>query len=247
MGESKILVVEDERITAEDMKSGLEEAGYHVQAIVSSGKKAIEKAGELKPDIVLMDIRLEGKMDGIEAAGQIRQLYDIPVIYVTAYSDNRTLERAQITEPSGYIIKEQTGLITKPFVESELQNAIEKTLHRHIMERDHDMIISEMLKNKDKAVIATNADWRIKLMNSAAETLTGWKADETVGKDFREVFEPSDNNNSFNNTPSTTLKLDNSLFKSKKGDNIPVKGSLKTINNENGDMDGLIFVFNHLR
>ncbi len=248
MSGSKIMVVEDERITAEDMKSGLELAGYCVPAIVSSGNDAIEKAGELKPDLVLMDIKLRGKMDGIEAAGQIRLLYDIPVIYVTAYSDESTLERAKITEPSGYIIKEQTGLIRKPFEESELQTAIEKTLHRHMMEKDHDMILSKMLKNKDNAVIATNSEWRIKLMNSVAENLTGWKADETVGKDLREVFEPLDNiNNSFNNPKKKTLKMDNLLFRSKKGQDIQVKGSLTTINNKNGDMNGLILVFNQLR
>jgi len=92
---SKILVVEDERITAEDIKSGLECAGYNVPALVSSGEDAIEKAGKLKPDLVLMDIKLKGKMDGIEAAEQIKYLYNIPVIYLTAYSDEYTVQRAK--------------------------------------------------------------------------------------------------------------------------------------------------------
>ena len=91
---SKILVVEDERITAEDIKSGLENAGYKVPALVSTGEDAIDKAGKLRPDLVLMDIKLKGKMDGIEAAGQIKLRYNIPVIYLTAYSDEYTVKRA---------------------------------------------------------------------------------------------------------------------------------------------------------
>ena len=179
---SKILVVEDERITAEDIKSGLECAGYNVPALVSSGEDAIEKAGKLKPDLVLMDIKLKGKMDGIEAAEQIKYLYNIPVIYLTAYSDEYTVQRAKITEPSGYIIKEETGLLRKPFEESELHTAIEITLHRHKMEKDHDILLSEMVKNINDAVIATNADGKIKLMNSLAESLTGWELNDAMDK-----------------------------------------------------------------
>ena len=190
---SKILVVEDERITAEDIKSGLENAGYRVPAMVSTGEDAIDKAGKLRPDLVLMDIKLKGKMDGIEAAGQIKLRYNIPVIYLTAYSDEYTVKRAEITKPSGYIIKNETGLIRKPFEESELHNVIEITLHRHKMEKDHDMLLSAMLKNINDAVISTNADGKIILMNSLAESLTGWDLNDAVGKELREVFTPLDN------------------------------------------------------
>ena len=107
----RILVVEDERITAEDIKSGLESADYEVLDMISTGEKAIEMAGKLQPDLVLMDIKLKGKMDGIEAAGQIKLKYDIPVIYLTAYSDEYTVRRAKKTDHSGFILKENTGLI----------------------------------------------------------------------------------------------------------------------------------------
>ena len=103
---TQIMVVEDERITAKDIKIALESAGYGVADLVFSGEEAVRKAGELQPDLVLMDIKLEGEMDGIEAAGEIKKHFDIPVIYLTAYSDENTLERAKRTEPSGYVLKE---------------------------------------------------------------------------------------------------------------------------------------------
>ncbi len=245
MDGSKILVVEDERITAEDIKSGLESAGYQVPAMVSTGEEAVEKAGEFKPDLVLMDIKLKGKMDGIEAAGQIKLLYDIPVIYLTAYSDEYTVQRAKITEPSGYLIKQETGLVKKPFEESELHTAIEITLHRHKIEKDHDILLSAMLKNINDGVIATNSEGRIKLMNSVAETLTGWKLNEATDKDLNEVFTPLDNfNKSLNDLSENGLSKKNVTLKSKQGQNILVNYSLKLIKDDNENVNGFILVFN---
>ncbi len=245
--ESKILVVEDERITAEDIKSGLESAGYRVPALVSSGEDAIEKAGKLKPDLVLMDIKLKGKMDGIEAAGQIKYLYNIPVIYLTAYSDEYTVQRAKITEPSGYILKEETGLIRKPFEESELHTAIEITLHRYKMEKDHDIFLSAMLENINDAVIATNAEGKIKLMNSLAESLSGSKLNDVIGKELKEVFTPL---NKVNKSLYDFYKESKHLsgigaFKSKDGVELSVKYNLKIIEDNNGDINGFILVFNN--
>jgi two-component system, response regulator PdtaR len=245
--ESKILVVEDERITAEDIKSGLESAGYRVPALVSSGEDAIEKAGKLKPDLVLMDIKLKGKMDGIEAAGQIKYLYNIPVIYLTAYSDEYTVQRAKITEPSGYILKEETGLIRKPFEESELHTAIEITLHRHKMEKDHDIFLSAMLENINDAVIATNAEGKIKLMNSLAESLSGSKLNDVIGKELKEVFTPLNKvNKSLYDFYKESKHLSGTVvLKSKDGVELSVKCSLKIIEDNNGDINGFILVFNH--
>jgi len=101
MSRAQLMIVEDERIVAEDIRRSLENLGYKVLSVVSSGEKAIEEAKEKSPDLVLMDIILKGKMDGIEAAGQIRTRFNIPVVYLTAYSDDIIMERAKITEPSG--------------------------------------------------------------------------------------------------------------------------------------------------
>lgn len=193
-----------------------------------------------------MDIKLKGKMDGIAASGQIKQLYDIPVIYLTAYSDEYTVQRAKITEPSGYIIKESTGLVKKSFEESELHTAIEITLYRHKMEKDHDALLSAMLKNINDAVIATNAEGRIKLMNSVAEKLTGWRVDSSIGKDLNKVFPPLNNiKKSFNDiTLKKPLSSNNEILKSLEGEEISVKYNFKVINDDNGNIIGYILVFN---
>ncbi len=122
-----ILVVEDEIIIARDIQDTLKSLGYAVPAITSSGKEALEKAAEMYPDLVLMDIRLKGDMDGVEAAQQIRARFDIPVVYLTAYADDETLQRAKITEPFGYVLK--------PFEVRELRSTIEMALYKHEMDK----------------------------------------------------------------------------------------------------------------
>jgi len=124
---TKIQIVEDEDIVARDLKRRLEEMGYVVTAIVNTGAAAVEEARASRPGLILMDIMLKGEMDGISAAGEILESLDIPVIYLTAYSDEKTLERAKITEPFGYILK--------PFEERELHSSIEMALYKHKMEQ----------------------------------------------------------------------------------------------------------------
>ncbi len=128
MKKKRILITEDEQIVAEDLKMALEAMGYSVIGIASSGERAIELADQKKPDLILMDIMLSGKMDGIAAAFTIRSRYDIPVIYVTAYADSTLLERAKHTEPFGYIVK--------PFNEREVQSNIEIALFKHRLEHE---------------------------------------------------------------------------------------------------------------
>ncbi len=123
MKRKQILVVENERIVAEDIKIRLQKHGYDVPGIANSGQESIKKAEELSPDIVLMDIVLDGEMDGIDAALIIQSRLDIPVVYLTAYSDKRTLRRAKITEPYGYLVK--------PFEDKDLYTTIEIALYRH--------------------------------------------------------------------------------------------------------------------
>ena len=126
-GIAKILIVEDERIVGEDIRVRLQKLGYSVPSIVRSGEEAVEKARVLEPDLVLMDIVLEGEMDGVEAASTIKSLYNIPVVYLTAYVDSNTLERAKITEPYGYIVK--------PFEDRDLNITIDIGIHKHRMEK----------------------------------------------------------------------------------------------------------------
>src|SRR6478672_6818828 len=120
---TKILVVEDEKIIAFDIKRSLEESGYVVPAIASSGEQVLEKIPEVKPDLVLMDIILKGDLDGVKTAEIIRDRFDLPVVYLTAHADETTLKRAKISDPFGYILK--------PFEDRELITTIEIALSRH--------------------------------------------------------------------------------------------------------------------
>lgn len=124
----KILVVEDEGIVAEEIRSRLKKLDYTVSAVVHSGGSAIQKAEEMRPDLVLMDIQLKGEIDGIDAAQQIQEHLDIPVVYLTAHADENTLQRAKLTNPFGYVLK--------PFEEKELYVAIEIALYKHKAEKE---------------------------------------------------------------------------------------------------------------
>ncbi|MEG4406226.1 ATP-binding protein [Microcoleus sp. MON2_D5] len=126
MNSIKVLVVEDEVIVAQDIAGRLKKLGYAVTATVSSGEEAIQKAIENPPDLVLMDIVLKGDMDGVTAAEKIRINRDVPTVFLTAYADDQTLQRAKLTDPFGYIIK--------PFQQNDLRVAIEIALHRHEIE-----------------------------------------------------------------------------------------------------------------
>jgi CheY-like chemotaxis protein len=128
MTKAKILVVEDEGIVALNIQSDLESRGYDVPVVVASGEEAVKEAERTRPDLVLMDITLSGDMDGVEAATQIRAHLDIPVVYLTAFADDKTLQRAKIAEPYGYILK--------PFDERELHTTIEITLHKRKAEQE---------------------------------------------------------------------------------------------------------------
>lgn len=186
MSRTQVMIVEDERIVAEDIRRSLENLGYTVLSIVSSGGKAIDEAKEKSPDLVLMDIILKGKMDGIEAAAQIRSRFNIPVVYLTAYSDDIILERAKITEPFGYIIK--------PFNERELHINIEIALYKHKIEKELKESrewFSTTLKSIGDAVIATDPKDRIIFMNPAAQSLTDWNFEDAMGKSIDEVYDIS--------------------------------------------------------
>jgi CheY-like chemotaxis protein len=123
MGAPRVLIVEDERIVALDLQRRLTRLGYVVLAMASSGEEAIQKAIEMPPDIVLMDIRLQGAMDGVEAAGHIRARLDIPIIYMTAYSDERTLQQAGTGQSRLFI--------RKPFEEKALRTTLQRALDEH--------------------------------------------------------------------------------------------------------------------
>ncbi|RKZ00257.1 MAG: hypothetical protein DRQ13_00800 [Ignavibacteriae bacterium] len=142
MTDTKILIVEDEVIVARNIERRLISAGYKVAGIASSAEEAIELAASLKPDLVLMDIKLKGKMDGIDAAKAIRNSYRLPIIYLTSYTDEETFQRAKTTDPFGYLIK--------PFELKELNRSVEMALYKNKMN-------NELLENQQRYEIAVHA------------------------------------------------------------------------------------------
>jgi len=126
MSTKKILVVEDDAIAAMDIQRTLQLGGYEVVAVASSGEEAVEITEKLKPDLILMDIVLKGEMDGINASNKINEILDIPVIYLTAHSEESTVQRAKLTNPYGYLIK--------PFDNRELKFTVDMALYKHHLE-----------------------------------------------------------------------------------------------------------------
>jgi CheY-like chemotaxis protein len=142
LANEKILIVEDEEIVVLDIRSALVSSGYQVAATANTGDDAITKAMEVRPDLVLMDIVLKGALDGVDAAEKIRALFNIPVIYLTAHTDEATLRRAKLSQPFGYIVK--------PFRERDLYITIEFALYRSKMERERNSLISQLRDALDR-------------------------------------------------------------------------------------------------
>ncbi|HEY4038451.1 MAG TPA: response regulator [Burkholderiaceae bacterium] len=170
---ARILVVEDERIVARDLAGALTELGYQVPATVATGEGAIEQVRDLLPDIVLMDIRLPGPIDGIQAASAVRQEHDIPVIFLTAHSDDETLRRAMETEPIGYLVK--------PFNPPQLRCAIEIALHRREINarlRERQQWLAARLRRGTDGSAGEPGAPRVSYLNLVAEALAGWRLGE---------------------------------------------------------------------
>lgn len=236
----EILVVEDERIIAINLKESLESLGYSVPAIAASGKKAVEKATEFHPDLVLMDIRLKGHMDGIAAAQEIWELLQIPAIYLTGHADKSTLERAKVTAPFGYILK--------PLKERELYVAIETALERY----EREQLLSSILKGMGEGVIVVDKECRVQFSNGVAESLTGWRLSEARERELSEIFNIVDEQTGqpVNNPVTAVLQQDTTVYLedrimliSKDGNTIPIGDSVAPIKDKKGAIAGAVLVF----
>ncbi|MBI4670818.1 MAG: response regulator [Chloroflexi bacterium] len=185
MSDTRIMIVEDERIVAKDLQFRLQGLGYQVTGMAAEGQDAIRKATATRPSLVLMDIRIEGEIDGIQTADAIRSELDIPVVFLTAYADQATLARAKITEPFGYILK--------PFEERELQSTIEIALYRHKAEqklRDSERRYRHLVENSQGLIWTHDMDGRLLSINPAAARLLGYAVDEIIGHDMRDFVPP---------------------------------------------------------
>lgn len=246
MAQAQILVVEDESIVAKAIQRRLTSLGYAVPAVAASGEEAVEKAAQIHPDLVLMDIVLKGEMDGMAAAEYIRTHLSIPVVYLTAYTDDHTLQRAKRTEPFGYILK--------PFEERELQTTIEMALYRHEMERklkESEQWLATTLKSIGEAVITTDEQGRVTLMNPVAEALTGWKQAEALGRDWTQVLTiVEEDTERLRDDPVTkALREGNAvgpnthILLAKDDARIPIDDTVAPIKEDPGHISGVVVVF----
>ncbi len=180
---ARILVVEDESIVAKDIRASLQSLGYLVAGMASTGEEALAQAAALRPDLVLMDIKLKGEMDGIEAAHRLRSAAPVPVVYLTAFTDDDTLRRAKVSEAFGYLLK--------PFEDRELRTTIEMALYKHNMERqlqESREWFATTLRCIGDAVIATDVSASVQFVNPQAESLTGWSQADALGRPAPDIF-----------------------------------------------------------
>lgn len=246
MANASIMVVEDENIVAMDIENSLISLGYQVVGVASTGEDAIDMAGETRPDLVLMDIMLRGEIDGVEAAEQIRRRYNIPVVYLTAYADGNTLQRAKITEPYAYLLK--------PFEDRQLHITIEMALYKHRMEKkikESERWLAAVLRSIDDGVIATDLQGLITYMNTVAEVQTGWRQQEAVGKDLTEVFTLRNGKVVVAESPALRAMREGTIIGqsrtvtlvSREGSEIPIDYTASPIKDEKGNILGAVIVF----
>lgn len=246
LASERILIVEDEKIIGLDLQRRLEKFGYTVVDLVSTGERAVAVAWETRPDIILMDIMLAGKIDGIEAAKKIKENCKIPVIFLTAYADENTLERAKLAEPFGYILK--------PFKERELYTTIDIALYKHSIDRklyQQERWFSAILESAGDGIIATDRNNFIRFMNPVAEILTGWKEKDIQGANIKEILKLYDDKTSLAieipKVPDTRsefpLFFDSVHLINKQGAIIHIEGSVAQILEPDKNIIGQVFVF----
>jgi PAS domain S-box-containing protein len=184
-----VVIVEDEGLIAADLQGRLEKVGYRVPAVAGTAGEALEAIREKSPDLILMDIRLQGNVDGIQVAEQVRRDFDIPVVYLTAYEDRKTLERASQTQAFGYI--------KKPVDCASLQGSIEMAISKHRHERylreQRDWFSASFAALPDVILVA-DVFGRIGYVNPVAEKVLGCKAADALGKPLTELLHLSDRN-----------------------------------------------------
>ncbi|MBN2511216.1 MAG: EAL domain-containing protein [Spirochaetales bacterium] len=242
MSTERILIVEDERIIALDLKRRLEKFGYSVTDIVSTGQDAIDTAQLQLPDIIIMDIMLSGDMDGISAAGYIKDHFEIPIIFLTAFSDNNTLERAKFVEPYGYILK--------PFKEKELHTTIDIAIYKYRMEKKlktNKQWLSSILASIGDGIIATNSEGKIDLINLAAQRILCIDEQTANGKGWKDILHFGDPSIDLDDIFTTMndhdhISLDNQQLFRAGQDPVYINGIITKIISPDKRVDGQVLV-----
>ncbi|MBN2200357.1 PAS domain S-box protein [bacterium] len=246
----RILIVEDERIAAEDLRLTLSQLGYEVAGLASSGEEALRLAELRPPDLVLMDIVLKGPLNGIGTARLLADRFRLPVVYVTAFSDADTIERIKSTHPYGYL--------HKPFDFKELHVVVETALVKHHADRllaQREEWFSTTLRSIGDAVLTLDCDGRITFMNSTASRLTGWEMTDASGLPVERVFRivSEKSGRPLENPVRKVLRdgryaglANHTLLIRKNGRPIPIDDSGAPIRDDRGNLLGAVLVFKEI-
>jgi PAS domain S-box-containing protein len=184
-----VLIVEDEPIVALDLKQELEMLGCEVLGVAESADEALVAAGVHRPDLALMDVRIVGSVDGIQTAGLLRAAYQVPVVFLTSYSDETTIARAAREMPYGYL--------TKPFQSGELKATLQVALHKAKVDARQDAAhrkLAATMSGMREGVLMVSSEGRVEFMNAAAEGLAGWTLAKAKGRMLHEVLKLNDSN-----------------------------------------------------
>jgi PAS domain S-box-containing protein len=245
LGKARIMVVEDEGVVALQIKDTLENLGYNVPAVALSGEEAVAKITNIEPDLVLMDIQLKGELSGIQAAKRIHGAFEVPVVYLTAYSDAETLEMAELTEPYGYVLK--------PFEEKSLHAVIQMALfksRRIKMDQENQLWVSAIPSSLSEAVVICDSKGQVKFANQAAETLLGLAKKDVFEKRLYDVVNLVDSltKEKVKIPVSEPLAEGRSVVRNyhllaSDGKEIPVEFSASPLRSIEGTLFGILYVF----
>lgn len=236
MAKTSILIVEDEAIIASVISAALKKFDYEVVDILNSGEEAVAVALQKKPDLILMDIRLQGEVDGITATERIQKQMDIPIIYLTAYADELTLERAKKTKPYGYI--------PKPFQEIELKTTIEMALYKHHFEmqlKESEARFRSLFENSQDTIYISDKAGNFLEMNPAGLSLFGYERKEILGTQLDQIYaDPRDRKSFYAQIKNKKSVKDYELrLKNKKGDIIYGLKTANTMIDKDGQLSGI--------
>ena len=236
----RILVVEDEAIVGRDIQASLARCGHTVKHVLQSGEAALEHLdNEVLPDLVVMDIGLAGAMDGIETGAAIRERHSVPVLFLSAMSDEATLNRAKEAGAYGYLLK--------PFNELELHSMVEVAAARHASEQKLKATSARhlgTLTSIANAVLATDLIGRITFLNPAAETITGWTAADAQGRYVHEVFKISYSSGEAVGVGDDPVGNTRSVMLTTRGGALlPIEDNTTPLRNSEGSLCGLVILF----